>query len=554
MRKFSFFLSLLTLIAGWAFFQSAGVVHACSGGAPLTLQQLLDRSDYVVQASVVETDEAGQNAILRVESYLAGGVGPEHMLFTRNHPFRTEYLLSGHSFGGDCLFLAQELAPADRFYAFVERQEDGSYSVIQNLHEFYLLRFPQADSLATVYWDRSSEPGVPTPEPGVPQRISEAQFRAIIQQASGESPTPPDSTSPYPLKAPLAVTTSDGTYMLPVDWGNPGPLPTAWDDHPLYNYGFSGALSCADEVGDVQVSPNDLIMAVASGDTVCFSGGERVDGQAVLFSTTSDAAAVWNGCQIDIYTLGYTRLLQVLFEYERVASVALEANDCSAFQAAAWSADGRLLAFTDDRGVMLWDVFTAGSLPELLIADATLMPQFFSPQGRYLNLANGAQRSYLDLVSGEMLPDGLFSADERVLARFATDNIPSDLGICALTPYTCEDALPMQMRLAQDADPVEFPQVTEIQWQNEASFLALACAAGQECALFQWMSVNFSTWDPEAIDEADAFDYEANTRTLAYVRDESTLVVRGGELTADGGFRGEFVDVEWLPSLFYYWD
>jgi hypothetical protein len=52
-------------------------VNACSGGQPLTVAGLINNSDYVVKAQITDVDDLGQNVILHIESYLAGGSGPE---------------------------------------------------------------------------------------------------------------------------------------------------------------------------------------------------------------------------------------------------------------------------------------------------------------------------------------------------------------------------------------------------------------------------------------------------------------------------------------------
>src|SRR5882672_2619629 len=82
-------------------------VYACSGGAPLTLKGLITNSTYVVKAHVAEVDEAQQNTIVQVDSYLAGGSGPEYLLVMNNDPIFVTYILAGRSSGGDCLGLFQ---------------------------------------------------------------------------------------------------------------------------------------------------------------------------------------------------------------------------------------------------------------------------------------------------------------------------------------------------------------------------------------------------------------------------------------------------------------
>jgi len=76
---------------------SPNPAYACSGGAAVTVAGLIADSDYVVKARVTEVDDVGQNVILHIENYLAGGPGPEFLLFNRSHPIRVNYILAGFS-------------------------------------------------------------------------------------------------------------------------------------------------------------------------------------------------------------------------------------------------------------------------------------------------------------------------------------------------------------------------------------------------------------------------------------------------------------------------
>src|SRR5688572_2682054 len=49
-------------------------VAACGGGAPLYLEEL-DKTDVIVYGTVLETDDRGYNAILRVDKYFKGSGG-----------------------------------------------------------------------------------------------------------------------------------------------------------------------------------------------------------------------------------------------------------------------------------------------------------------------------------------------------------------------------------------------------------------------------------------------------------------------------------------------
>ncbi|KAB2853267.1 MAG: hypothetical protein F9K46_18520, partial [Anaerolineae bacterium] len=65
---------------------------ACSG-FPETIDQILERTQYVVKATVVETDDLSQNYILEAETYIAGGAGPKYFLLALNEPEMVEGIL-----------------------------------------------------------------------------------------------------------------------------------------------------------------------------------------------------------------------------------------------------------------------------------------------------------------------------------------------------------------------------------------------------------------------------------------------------------------------------
>jgi hypothetical protein len=92
---------------------------------------------------------------------------------------------------------------------------------------------------------------------------------------------------------------------------------------------------------------------------------------------------------------------------------------------AAWSPNDRYLAFSDVDGLWLWDIHS-GKTPTLLQASGPdgLVPLVgqFSPLGSYLGFSLGDQAFNLDLMTGDLLPGGIFSADEQNLAARGTQN------------------------------------------------------------------------------------------------------------------------------------
>ncbi len=539
-------------------------VSACSG-PPLSIEGMLSVSDYVVKVHVVDADERGMNTIVRVESYLVGGSGPEHLLLKLQKPVFTRYYVEGFSNGGDCLGSGGVTPPGMSFYVFIKRDIDGSFVDMSPLYTF-----PQAESTIRLYVEAYSRDN-PEPEP----ELTESQFTEAIQQQSGQLPQMPEKGTPFPLKAPLKIYTESSEYLLPVDWQTPieiTPEMTSLEAYPLYRM-FSSPHDCLETDCSVIYSPDGLSIALMRDNYEITpirsnTSGYTVTGGAALFSQTSDAIAIWDACELSIYDLGYPRLLSTFYSFDRINGITLSAEDCSIVAGiAAWSPDGRLLAYADDTGIWLWDVYTADSLPELMISnpDTQLIPNYFTPLGRFLNYSQGEVNYHLDLVSGETLPDGVMSPDERVLVKFDTNADASTFQICSLTPYQCINPRAMFLRIGDDYDPdfrlySDLNEISAVQWQDASHFVVLACAPDvpSDCGIIQW-SVYGGNWMNALSFVGHAFAYDPQNRALAVLQAGRIIInnqagwgINDIEVDTDLWFDETIIGIEWLPSLFYF--
>lgn len=559
MKKLAYFSLLVMSISVGTLFFNSNIAYACSGGSPLNLPELLNQSDYLVKAQATVSDDAGQNAIIRVESYISGGAGSEFLLLVRDYPVVTDYLLEGRSGGGDCLGLKQNLDPTLTFYSFLSHNEDGSFSAFPMTTSWeYLVSFSNSADTIEVYLEGNSQNGIS-------EQLTEAEFLSMVQAESGETPVTPITSSYYPLKSPLLISTTDGQYILPVDLQPPYAVTEdtfALSNNRGYRFGFWEALQCNSSTeNEFSISPDGHNIAVIGQDgTICLTWGRSVTGQTVLFSQTSDAIAVWDNCQLSIYTTGYPRLGQEWYAIELVSNTNLSSEDCQQFhQSATWSSDGRLLAFTDASGIYLWDVFTIESAPELIIeveANQLFVPLLFSQGGRYLNYSTGEFNQYLDLQSGAIFDDGIMSPDERILIRFDTTTSASEYEVCSLTPFSCYDSPLISLWFTDTEGELErfydLRIVNEVRWRNSSSFIAFACTNDDydRCALFGFRAGYFG-WETDFGSEAITFDLDTENDTIALVYNASTIVVNEYRLDTSQWFDAEITDVEWLPSLFY---
>lgn len=561
----SFVISVIVL--SFVFALDARSVYACSGRMPpLTIKGLLAQSDYMVKARAIESDDAGQNTILQVQSYLSGGPGPEFLLFSRLDPVFTEYILAGRSSGGDCLGLASALHSSDSFYAFLRRNENGSYSLASTL-----FNFPQIESTVEVFLEGGFQDGdqilEDVAEWGTGQWVSEREFVALIAVESGEEPKLPDPTYHYPLKSPLLVTTSGEQFVLPADWGTPVLVTEEMNRlsrHPMYTYGFSDALRCAEFQDDYIISPDNLNIAVLRSDaTICFTWGHKIEGQAILFSSSSDSVAVWDQCDLLIYSTGYPLLLQTWYELKTVNRHEIAGNNCEQFHnAAVWHPNGRILAYSDQSGLWLWDALSPQSDPNLILtneSDLLVLPNHFSPLGSYLNYTTGQRTGYVDILTGEVRPNGLFSGNERHLINLESDPTASGYEICTqVEGCAYASGRPMYLtKLDEDTGEVMAvyapDDIRQTLWESNSTFLQLACTSDEKerCGIYRW-SPYIAGWESSLISTGIGFDYDPATGLLAILYDDQTIIVDGIEYDMTAVVNSPITSISWLPSIFYY--
>lgn len=543
---------------------------ACSGGSPLTIRGALNQADYTVYASVMETDDLKQNVIVRIENYLTGGAGSEYLLIKRDDPTFFTYMQAGRSSGGDCLSLHPGLSPRDTFYAFIQRNIDGSYSLISTLFNSPYFDFESDVSTVEVFLEGLQD-NENYAERGSGKQVTEVEFVDIIAEESGESSISPNPGSPYPLYAPLWILT-DGfpnrQYMLPVDFGELVPLDyetTNISNHPLWSFGFSDAGTCPYEYC-IQISPDNLNIAVQiDANTIQFTWGHSVEGQIARFSSTSDTVAVWNVCDLTIYTTGYPRLGQAWYELEQLNSTRINANneeDCAAFAGkGVWSPNGRIFAYTDSKGLWWWDVYTNLPPYRLLESANNNVPiaRYFSPLGRYLAVSVDAVSFTLDTTTGERLPDGIVSPDDRLLLSFDTLAYPASLEICSLTPFSCQPARGMYIETFNAAGErqslTETDRVAQVTWTGRSTFVARGCVPDdpRTCSIFQWgPPTAFGGWQfPTYVSQGYNFDFDEANHQIAVVSDKSNITVEGHTVELAGQIDGSILYVQWMPSLFY---
>lgn len=407
---------------------SVSPVYACSGGPPtweVWLPQLVEQSDVIVIGHYVELDDTETNGILRVSAYLHGQ-GAEHLLIRSETLAHIENNRNVNRRYSRCTSIAQLYTTGSYLY-FLSHQGDGTYSI---RHRRYFEHTYTADAETEASIDRA--------------------LLELIQQitaVTGQPPQTPDTGYAYPRTTPILITTTEGEhFLLPVDTVNLVPVAESEladlrrDQHecagpPCTVFSPNGLnrVSLA-EAG--QEPPSDSISILTEGYVESSAVGERI-----AFSTTSDTYALWHGDQIELYALwyphlGYPDYLFADYVFTSEFLTAIPAGNSVEYPIA-WSPDGRMLVFSTDEGLWLWDALTLDYPPQLLFPTTTDVPvaRYFSPQGRYLAITEGDRRYIYDFVTQRELPDGYVSPDDRILLVFDTAaDGPTTLEVAYLAP------------------------------------------------------------------------------------------------------------------------
>jgi hypothetical protein len=510
-------------------------VYACSGGTVLTINEVISESEIIVHAEVVMIDAVGQNGVLRIEQYLAdnSGFNLEYLLLAQVQPSMYEAYRAGRWGSGGCATLLQELKVGEAAYFFLRRSEDGSFRPSLGPTQFsrgnLVYRFSEIQPTVHVVGQFDDRPEI------VSEQVDEEGFVRLIEFLTGQLPNAALSDlSTFPLPAPVLIRTSKGEhFMLPVDHSPAVRIESLAGLHRRTVTGCEPVLNCE------AFSPNGLELATVRAEGVELGWNGLVQGNSFQFSSTSEAIAVWNGDQIDVYTFYYPYYGIYTDSGTLAASVEIEASAETLPGRGIWSPDGRKLAYVDARGLWLWDVYAFNPAPQLLIAaqeDEDLLPIRFSEGGRYLSIHRNTASELIDVMTGTFLPDGVVSPNERWSLQFNSADALSPFNLCALAPYECQRGVSW---------------VRDAQWLDSETYLYNECADNTflECEV---IGRHLHTGLSMGHYEGWLRDVEPTSGAILVQTSSTALTTAWGlVLTRDlaDQIEGEVIYAEWLPSI-----
>jgi hypothetical protein len=553
-----------------ALFSAVGVntAQACSGPPyrPPSLETLIERSTVIVEATIVETDDLGQNAVLVAHRYLSGRGGQFLLLY------RTPVRLSAASDRGlntGCSFLEDALERSASGVFFLRRRPDGIYQYTTDQWGFISLPPDTTYEAAIRRNPLSNDRGGNVNDVS----MTYEQIVNFVMGRSGQSLTTPIANE-YPVLTPLQLTTlTNNQYIIALD-GESAAVPTAprtiFEFWSLTSQEFEcRRLSC------VIVSPDQSLFGVQANENTIlltnpYDTGRVIEliGQAFLFTPTGDSIAVWNDNALHVFAInGGYRDMYLDNEFERQARFTNHNRNQLYFRQAIWSDDGTALAFVDDDGLWLWDVITFGAYPELIAPHYDWrqywQPIAFSPSGRYLMYSRGSLSYVYDRFSGETQlhsGQGIFAPDERSFLvtepSFTYENDNGEItysdgrvAVCNLpfstfTYLRCNPPGVMFSIAGMLVEPVEVVALEDDQ------LLVMYCDVSNPlyCSLArttQYGSVQ------EFGDPVIDFAYEPEQGALAVLNNPYTITINDQVYDLRGQVDSEIISIEWQPSLFY---
>jgi hypothetical protein len=510
-------------------------VQACSGGGyqvgNYPLDYLLQGDLMLAMGRIEHVSTSGINVVLSVEHYLRQYQQQGTLLFVQEKVDVIHLVQDGRRYPSRCNYLSPPLEAGKLFLTTLRQQTDGTYQGEINL---------------------SDEAGIFNSWIIVGDQVSEVSFTyaellAYVEQSLGTTSQLPEYHTP-PRPVMLKITTDSGArYGLPVDG-------TALIELPLND----GLERCHMYMGCTLTwveAPNGI-------DRVFFYPEHTEDfvsydtfyslvlaGEAAVFSQRSDLLAVWTGPTLRLWATAYQRELGTSDIAWQFTSHETPSDDPFLVGAGAWHPNGRTFAFSTAAGIWLWNLGSVDAVPELFLPASRepLYVRSYSALGTYLAVETGGERYHLDTLTGNRLPDGLLSPDERLLAAF-------DTSASALTPLSLYHLMPWFRAAPFWASYI--PTITQLEWLNSNTFFFAACGDAFNysegdgfdqpwCKVFRYrvgVGSNFNI-------DGTAFDYDAVTDSLAVLVDGSSVNINGEHLTFAELSNDPITEINIVPLL-----
>lgn len=537
-------------------------VLACSMGPEPEFEGMAEIASVIVHGQLVESDLAQQNYVLKVDTYLNGKTGPEYLVLSYNSPAAIQGMTDTNFSSDECVWLDTPLPLYEPgYYVLVTSPYYLRGPDVIDVYRNRYFRYFADRSFPVQTYDETTDTSI------VYSRSDLEQFFLNLHQSV---PLPPLRYSRYPATAPLLVMTEDGIeHLLTVTGRELKPVPESLRDLYIYCWYFGEEhLDRCDNWMQYTTLASDGRSAVMNAEdkrvyVECVERCHHFEFQAENYLTSLIGLAAWQGNTLTIYALhdalhyasegviGDKPIPRLIAEYT------FEPDALPGADHSAWSPDGQLLAFSDARGLWLWDAFTPDAVPRLLLPADENIPVALEISGhnRYLSVEQGDNKFILDLISQKRLPFGYISPDERLMMRCeSVVNMSEEAGrpICQLQLYQ----LAPFSTLAGWGNFVEAG--FRVQWVHDRRVLVQLCDyISKRCGVVDsnayapdeggWYGIHMSPY--VEFDMKPGLDFAVQGRNVAILLDEDTIEVNGDVLHVD--MDSPIVALRWLPTVFY---
>lgn len=388
---------------------------ACSGYPYFSVENL-PRMELLVRATVIDTDDRGFNAILRIENYYKGE-GPRIITVMR-YPVGLETGAGWRGYDTDCLYTGQgeHWQAGTTGYFGLSSNGDGTYTD----YDEGTAHFYPVDGV--IQYQVGATEGYRV-EWNDPEAISEEAFVArMLEAGERAAPIPPDTETVqfYPLMRFLNITTENGTrYQVNPD-RSVIRLP---DDAPI-------AVSRDGAHVAFQIAPDTIEFRYiwTERETTDMFGNDisnalrslQFRGQGVRFANDSSFVAVYDSEHLSIVMLGNgVQLAEGERGYDgmnarQIAHVEFTPLEDGRLPDVRWSADSSTLAWQDGERLWHWNLVETAVPAQIDVPPSQLLLDI-SSHGRFLRYGDPINWTLLDTVTGETYTNTTVSPDERFL-------------------------------------------------------------------------------------------------------------------------------------------
>jgi len=376
-------------------------VIACSGNPSFPIEDL-DLMNVLVKATVIDTDDRGYNAILRIEDYYKGS--GDQLIVVKRYPAGLEATSDIRGYDTNCLYAGQghRWHKGSQGYFGLNPNSDGTYTDFNSgTAHFYVW-----DGQITYRNGATEGFAIEFDDPNI---MSEDEFVArLLELGEREEPLAPtiDDVQHYPLMRYLNVTTENGTrYQI-----NP--------DRSIKQLAEGAPLSIAPDGSHMAFKLDEQTigfqyywMYYLSEDSPYITNVNQIElsGEQVRFSNDSNMVAVWDDAQLTVYLFEGRdpNYFGDLMQMHAIVSIPLETPT-----SVMWSADSSTLAWEDATGIWYWNLFEQADASQ--IPDATGLLDL-STYGQYVRYGEPTDWTLYDSETGNTYAQALSAPTEQFL-------------------------------------------------------------------------------------------------------------------------------------------